>query len=76
MKSSPMKILAIVLISAGILGLAYQGFTYEKTDQVAKIGSLELTSQEHKYVSIPPLVSAVVLGAGVLLLFLGARSKS
>jgi hypothetical protein len=36
------KIAAIVLIAAGILGLVYGGFSYTKETDEAKIGSLEL----------------------------------
>ena len=39
---SAVKIVAIVLIAAGILGLVYGSFSYTKETHEAKIGSLEL----------------------------------
>ena len=36
------RILAIVLIVGGILGLIYGGFTYTKDSHDAKVGGLEL----------------------------------
>jgi hypothetical protein len=47
------KIAAIVLIVAGVLGLAYGGFSYTRDTQQARIGPLELTVQERQTVNIP-----------------------
>ncbi len=71
-----MKILAVVLIVFGVLALAYQGFTYTKTDQVAQIGSLNITADTKKTVPISPIVGVIALVAGgSLLVFGGNRSK-
>ena len=59
-----MKILGIVLVVFGVLALIYQGFTYTKTDQVAKIGDLQLTAQTDKTVPISPIVGVVALVVG------------
>jgi len=64
------RILAIVLIVAGSMGLAYGGFTYTKdTDQV-KLGPIELTVKDTETVNIPIWAGLGTLAAGVLLLFL------
>jgi hypothetical protein len=34
------KLVGIILIIIGVLALAYQGFTYTKTEQEAKLGPL------------------------------------
>ena len=57
------KILAILLIIAGISGLVYGRFSYTKETQEAKIGPLELTVHDTQTVYIP-----VLAGAGILLL--------
>jgi hypothetical protein len=66
---SSTKIIAIVLIIAGVLGLAYGGFTYTKETHDAKIGPLELTVKDKETVNIPVWagVGAIVVGAGLLL---------
>jgi hypothetical protein len=66
---SAMKILAIVLIVAGIAGLMYGKFSYTKETHEAKLGSLELSIKNKKTVNIPVWggVGAIVVG-GVLLL--------
>ena len=62
------KLLAIVLIVAGTLGLVYGGFTYTKDTQQAKIGPLELTVQDRETVNVPVWagVAAIVIGGGLL----------
>ena len=66
---SAVKIVGIVLIAAGILGLVYGGFSYTKETHEAKIGSLELSVKDKETVNIPVWagVGAIVVG-GLLLL--------
>ena len=66
---SAIKIAAIVLIVAGILGLVYGGFSYTKETHEAKIGSLELSLKDKQTVNVPVWagVGAIVVG-GILLL--------
>lgn len=63
-----LKFIAVTLVVAGILALAYGGFTYTKRTQEAKIGSMELTIQHKESVSVPIWagIGAIVLG-GILL---------
>jgi TRAP-type C4-dicarboxylate transport system permease small subunit len=63
------KIAAIVLIVAGVLGLAYGSFSYTKETHQAKLGSLELSVKDKQTVNVPVWagVGAIVIG-GVLLL--------
>ena len=63
------KIAALVLIVAGILGLAYGKFSYTKETHEATIGSLELSVKDTETVNVPVWagVGAIVVG-GLLLL--------
>jgi TRAP-type C4-dicarboxylate transport system permease small subunit len=69
------KILALVLIAAGVLGLVYGGFSYTKQTHQATIGSLELSVRDRETVSIPVWagVGAIVLG-GALFVFGNRKS--
>jgi hypothetical protein len=62
------KIIGIVLIVAGCLGLVYGGFTYTKETSAVKLGPLELKVQEKETVSIPLIVSAGAIALGVFVL--------
>ena len=67
---NPMKMVGIVLIVAGTLGLAYGGFTYTKETHEAKIGPLTLSVTDKETVNVPIWagVGAIVVG-GLLLVF-------
>lgn len=66
---SVIKIMAIVLIIAGLLGLVYGQFSYTKETQEAKLGPLELSVKDTKTVNVPVWagVMAIVVGGGLLL---------
>ena len=62
------KLAALVLIVAGVLGLAYGGFTYTKDTHETKLGPIELSVEEKETVNIPVWLGAGAIIAGVLLL--------
>jgi len=66
---SSTKIIALVLIIAGALGLAYGKFTYTKESHDAKVGPIELSVKDKETVNIPMWagIGAIVVGAGLLL---------
>lgn len=65
---NPGKIIAIILIAAGSLGLVYGGFSYTRETTAVKLGSMELKVQEKETVTVPLLISAGAIALGVLLL--------
>jgi TRAP-type C4-dicarboxylate transport system permease small subunit len=62
------KIVAILLIVVGALGLAYGGFSYTKETHNADIGPLHLQVNEKEHVNIPLWAGIGALVGGVLLL--------
>lgn len=67
------KILAIVLIAAGTLGLVYGAFSFTRETHQAKVGELEIALKEKETVHIPVWVSVGGIAAGVVLLVAGGR---
>jgi hypothetical protein len=69
---SAVRILAIVLIAAGTLGLVYGNFSYTKETHEAKLGPLDLSVKDKETVNVPVWagVGAIVVGG---LLFLVPR---
>lgn len=69
-----LKIAAILLIVAGVLGLVYGSFSYTKETHEAKLGSVEMSFKEKETVNVPvwASVGAIAIG-GVLLLFGGKK---
>ena len=62
------KLAAVILIIAGVLALAFGGFTYTKKTEEVKLGPIELTVKDKETVNIPIWLGAGALIAGVLLL--------
>ena len=62
------KIIGILLIVAGGLGLAYGGFSYTKETTGVKLGPLEVKVQEQENVAIPLALSVGSLVLGIFLL--------
>jgi len=68
------KMVAIVLMVAGALGLIYGGFSYTKDTTAVKLGPLELSVKEKEQVNIPLWAGiAAIAAGGVLLLTAGRR---
>lgn len=63
------KMLGIVLIVAGVLGLAYGSFTYTKDTHEAKVGPIELSIKDKETVNIPIWAGLGAIAAGAFLLF-------
>ena len=69
------RVLAIILIVAGFIGLAYQQFSFTRETAQAKIGPLELSVKEKETVNVPLWLSIGAIGIGVVLLVTGSRKK-
>jgi TRAP-type C4-dicarboxylate transport system permease small subunit len=70
-----LKIAAIVLIAAGILGLAYGGFTYTKGTHEAKLGPLELSVKDRERVNVPVWAGVGAIAIGGALLVVGGKGS-
>ena len=64
----PTKLVAIVLVVLGALGLAYGGFSFTKDRHTAEIGALHLTVNEKQYVNVPMWAGLGAVLVGVVLL--------
>jgi hypothetical protein len=73
---SMIKIVGIVLIVAGILGLVYGGFSFTSDTHEAKIGSLELSVKDKETVNIPVWAGIGAIAVGGLLLVPWKRSRA
>jgi TRAP-type C4-dicarboxylate transport system permease small subunit len=64
-----MRMMAIVILAAGILALVYGGFSYTQQTHEAKLGPLEFSVSENRRVNVPIWAGVVlaVVGGGLLL---------
>jgi len=70
-----MRIVGLVLIIVGLVGLLSGGIGWTREKTVLDLGPIEAKTKEHKSIPIPPLAGGLVLAAGVLLLVLPARRR-
>jgi hypothetical protein len=68
-----LKMLGVALLVAGVLALAYGGFSYTKDTTAVKLGPVELSVKEKQSVNIPVWAGAAAVVAGGLLLLMGAK---
>lgn len=67
------KIAAIALIVAGVLGLAYGSFSYTKETHEAKLGPIELSVKDKQTVNIPVWAGVGAIALGGVLLLMGSK---
>lgn len=67
------KLAAIVLIVAGVLGLAYGSFSYTKQTHDIKMGPIEMSVKEKQTVNVPVWAGIGAIAIGAALLLLGGR---
>ena len=61
------KLVGIVLIVIGLLGLVYGGLTYTTRESVVDIGPIHATREKAHNIPLPPIAGALALIGGVAL---------
>ncbi len=72
MRTAPL--IGIILIVLGIVSLAYQGITYTTHKKVLDIGPIQATEEEHHTIPLPPILGALALIGGVVVLVAGRKT--
>jgi hypothetical protein len=70
-----LKLVAVLLIVAGVLGASYGGFSYTKETHAANIGPIHLQVLEQERVNIPLWAGLGAVGVGLALLLAGSRKS-
>jgi len=63
-----MKIVAVILIAIGVVALVFGGITYTKKEKVIDLGPIEATAEKEKTIPLPPIIGAIALIGGIVLL--------
>ena len=67
-------VIALILVIIGILAMVYQGFTYTTQKKVLDVGPIQATKEQHHTVPLPPVLGAIALVGGILILVAGRRN--
>ena len=67
------KVVGILLIVAGVLGLVISSFSFTKETHEAKLGPIALSVKEKKTVNIPVWASVAAIVVGGLLLVVDGK---
>jgi hypothetical protein len=66
-------LVAIILIAIGIAAFAYQGISYTTREKVVDIGPIHMTAEKTRTLPLPPIVGAIALVGGIVLLVVGKK---
>jgi hypothetical protein len=72
---NPVKVIGMILLAAGALGLLYGGFSYTQDTTALKVGPLEVKVQEKKTVNVPLWAGVGAMVAGALVLGFASKGK-
>jgi hypothetical protein len=70
------RIVGVVLIAIGIAAFAWGGVFWTDRDTVIDAGPLEVTTEEREGMALPPVVGALALVGGIVLLVLPERRRA
>ena len=66
-----MKLVGILLIVLGLAGVLYGGLSWTRRETVVDAGPIEIAKTERERLPVPPIVGALLLIGGVVLVMKG-----
>ena len=69
------RIVGLLLIALGIVALVWGGVFWTDRDTVLDAGPLEVTTENREGVALPPILGAIALIGGIVLLVLPERRR-
>lgn len=70
-----MKIVGILLIVLGIIALIYGGISYTREETLVDLGPIQAKTETRETIPLPPILGALALIGGVVLLVADSRKK-
>ncbi len=67
------RIIGMILIGLGLIGLIWGGFTYTTREKVIDIGPIQATRDQTHTVPLPPIAGALALIGGIALLVVSTK---
>jgi hypothetical protein len=70
------RVLGMILVVLGIVALLWGGISWTREKTVLDLGPIEAKTQTQERIPLPPVIGAVALVAGVILLVVPARRRT
>ncbi len=70
------KILGVILVVLGLIGLAWGSFSYTTKEKIVDVGPIEASRDKQHNVSIPPIAGAIAVIGGIVLLVAGRKNAA
>jgi hypothetical protein len=70
------RIVGLLLVIIGIVTLVWGGVFWTDRDTVLDAGPLEITTEKREGIALPPVLGAISLVGGILLLVIPSRRKT
>jgi drug/metabolite transporter (DMT)-like permease len=67
------KLLGVILIVVGLVGLVWGGITYTTQEKVVDIGPIHASREKTHNVPLPPIAGAVAVIGGIALFVAGRK---
>ncbi len=71
----PLVLVGVILIVLGVAGFIVKRVTYTSDTSKIDLGPVQVTASEKRSIDIPDIASGIAVVAGVILVFVGARSR-
>jgi len=66
-------LIGIILIVLGVVAFVYQGITYTTREKAIDLGPIQVTTEQTRTIPLPPIVGAVALASGIVLVVVGIK---
>ncbi len=66
-------VLGIILIVVAIMAFAYQGIDFTTREKVVDLGPVHMSADRTRTLPLPPIVGALALVGGIVLLVTGSK---
>lgn len=68
------RIVGVILIVLGLIGIGWGGFTYTTREKVIDVGPIHASQDKQHTVPVPPIAGAIALIGGIILVAIGRKS--
>ena len=70
------KTIGIVIIAIGLIMLLYTGFSYVTSEKVVDLGPIQINKEKNHSVQWPPIVGAVLLIGGIVVIVFDKKIRT